>query len=138
MFIVWSYVHIISIRCNDKSLNEMGPFVTKQIYNFFCFQSIMTCLSHPTGKYLFKVKRRNTLLICWLWSTSTVKTPELCHKYIQQINLFFLLLLTLKIYLSVGQKMKFAKQLKCTLNNKSVSLKHVHITWANQHGLHNP
>ena len=28
MFIAWSYVHSL-FRCNDKSLNEMGLFITK-------------------------------------------------------------------------------------------------------------
>ena len=37
-------------------------------------------------------------------------------------------LLTLNMYLSVGHKIKFTKQLKCTLNNRAVSLKHVHMT----------
>ena len=62
---------------------------------------------------------------------STIKTRELCHavfifnfELIQQINLIFLLL-TLKMYLSVGHKIKSTKQLKCTLSNKTVSLKHV-------------
>ena len=91
----------------------------------------MTCLSHPTDKYLFKVKRRNTKLICRLWSKSTIKTLEICHtvfifnfEHIQQINLIFLLL-TLNMYLPVGQKIKSTKQLKCTLNNMAVPLKHV-------------
>ena len=101
----------ISIRCNDKSLNEIGfaTFITKQIYCFLWFQNIMSCLSHPTDKYLFQVKSRNTILICWLWSKSTIKTLELCYavfifnfEHIQQINLNFLLL-TLNMYLSVGQ-----------------------------------
>ena len=54
----------------------------------------MTSLSHPTD--LFKVKSRNTILICGLWSKSTIKTPELCNavfifnfEHIQQINLIF-------------------------------------------------
>ena len=34
--------------------------------------------------------------------------------------------------------MKPAKQLKCKLSSKTVSLKHVHVTWVSQHGLHNP
>ena len=40
------------------------------------------------------------------------------------------------MYLSGGRRMKFAEQLKCTLNNKAVSLKHV--AWGSQHGLHDP
>ena len=58
---------------------------------------------------------------------SAVETPELCHavficnfEHIQQINLIFLLL-TLNMYLSVGHKIKFAKQLMCALNNRAVS-----------------
>ena len=70
----------------------------------------MTCLSHPTEKYLFKVKSRNTIFTCRLWSKSTIKAPELCYavfifnfEHIQQINLTFLLL-TLNMYLSVRHK----------------------------------
>ena len=90
----------------------------------------MTCFSHPTDKYLFKVKSRKTILICYLWSKS-IKTPEICHavfifnfEHIQQINLI-ILLLTLNMYLSVRHKIKSTKQLKCILNNRAVSLKHV-------------
>ena len=36
----------------------------------------MTCFSQPADKYLFKVKSRKTILICWLWSKSTTKTKE--------------------------------------------------------------
>ena len=42
------------------------------------------------------------------------------------------------MYLSVGHRMKLAKQLKCRLNNKAVSLKHVDVAWVSPHGLHNP
>ena len=87
---------------NGKSLNEMRLFIKKKTYSFLCFQNIVTCLSHPTAKYLFKVKNSNTILIWWLWSKSTIKTPELFHdvfifnfEHIQQINPIFFLLLTL-------------------------------------------
>ena len=142
MFIVWPFVHN-SIRCNDKSQNGIGlaTFVTKQIQRILCFQNVMTCHLHPTDKCLFKVKNRNTTLLYWLWSKSTIKTPERCHvvfsfnfEHIQQINLIFSLL-TLNMYLSVGHRIKFTKQLKCTLNNRAVSLKHVHVAWVSQHGL---
>ena len=53
-----------------------------------------------------------------------------------QMNLFFLLL-TLNMYLSVGNGIKSTKQLKCILNNMAVSLKHVHLTGVSQHGLIN-
>ena len=43
------------------------------------------------------------------------------------INLIFLLL-TLNMYLSVGHRIKSTKQLKCTLKNRAVSLKHVPVT----------
>ena len=36
----------------------MGLFIKKKIYSFLCFQNIVTCLSHSTAKYLFKVKNR--------------------------------------------------------------------------------
>ena len=73
------------------------------------------------------------------------KTPERCHAVFtlnfehinQQINQFFLLL-TLNMYLSVGHRIKSTKQLKCTLNNGVVSLKHVLETPISQHGLNNP
>ena len=94
----------------------------------------MSCLSHPAYKYLFKVKSRNTILICYyigidMLSKSTIKKTERCHvvfiftfKHIQQINLIFLLL-TLNMYLSVGHRIKSTKNLKCTLDNGVVSLK---------------
>ena len=65
MFLMWSL--FTSNRCNDKLLNEIGlaMFIMKQIYRFLCFQNIMTYLSHPTDKDLFKVKSRNTVLICY-------------------------------------------------------------------------
>ena len=78
-----------------------------------------------------------------MWSKSTKKTPERCHAEFvfnfehMQMNLIFLLL-TLIMYLSVGHGIKSTKQLKCTLNNMAVSLKHVHVTWVSQHGLINP
>ena len=77
-----------------------------------------------------------------LWSKSKTKTPERCHaafifnfEQFQQINLIFLLL-TLKMYLSVQHKIKLTKQLKRTLKNKAVSVKHVHVTRVSQHGDH--
>ena len=42
------------------------------------------------------------------------------------------------MYLPVGHKVKSTKQLKCTLNNRVVSLKHVHETSISQHGLNKP
>ena len=51
-----------------------------------------------------------------------------------QMNLFFC---TVNLYFSVGQGIKSAKQLKCTLNNMAVSWKHVHLTGVSQHGLIN-
>ena len=66
-----------------------------------------------------------------MWSKSAIKTPERCYavfifnfEHIQQINLIFLLL-ALNMYFSVGYRIKSTKQLKCTLNNWVVSLKHV-------------
>ena len=79
----------------------MGLFIKKKYLGFsvFCFQNIMTCLSYPTAKLLFKVKNKNTILICWLWSKATTKTPELCHavfifnfEHIHQINLIFFII----------------------------------------------
>ena len=42
------------------------------------------------------------------------------------------------MYLAVRHRIKSTKQLKCTLNDSSVSLKHVHVTWVIQYGLSNP
>ena len=42
------------------------------------------------------------------------------------------------MYLSVRHRIKSTKQLKCTLKNRAVSLKHVPVTWVKQHGLNNP
>ena len=103
----------------------------------------MTCLSHPTNKYLFKVKSTKTILICWLWSKSTIKTKEQWHAVfifkLEQlhINLIFLLL-TLNKYLSVGHRIKSIKQLKCSLKNRTVSLKHVPVARVKEYGLNNP
>ena len=41
------------------------------------------------------------------------------------------------MYLSVGHGVKSTEQLKCTLDNMAVSLKHVHLTGVSQHGLIN-
>ena len=41
------------------------------------------------------------------------------------------------MYLSVGHGIKSTKQLKGTLNNRAVSLKHVDLTGVSQHGLIN-
>ena len=126
-------------------MNERGlaTFSTKQIYRFLCFQNIMTWLSHPADKYLFKVKSKSTILTCWLRSKSATKTPERCHavfifnfEHIQQINLICLLL-TLDMYFSVWCRIESTKKLKCTLNNRTVypiSL----VSCVSRHGLNNP
>ena len=51
---------------------------------------------NPTYKYSFKVKSRNIILIRWLWSKTTIKTPEQYHavfifnfEHIKKINLSF-------------------------------------------------
>ena len=82
----------------------------------------MTCLSHPTDIYLFKIKSTNTILICWVGSNSRTKTLELCHavfifnfEHIKQIHLISLLL-TLNMYLLVGHKIKSTKQLKACVH----------------------
>ena len=155
----WNIGHLFITFSNlvqDRLLNEKGlaTFSTKQIYRFLCFQNIMTCLLHPAEKLLSKVKSRNTILTCWLWSKPATKTPEQCHavfilnfEHIQQINLIFLLL-TLDRYLSVGHRIKSTKKLKSKLNNRAVSLKHVAtcnikdiislVTCESWHGLHYP
>ena len=76
----------------------------------------------------------NTILICTLWSKSAIIAPERYHavftfnfEHIQQINQI-LLLLTLSMYFSVGHRLKTTKQFKCTLSNRVVSLKYVHVT----------
>ena len=137
-------------------MNErvLATLSTKQIYPFLCFQNIITCLSHPADKYLFKVKSRNTILTCWLWLKSATKTPERCYsvfifnfEHIQQINPICLSS-TLDIYLSVSHGIKSTQKIKCTLNNRTVSLKHVAtcnikdvislVTCVSRHGLNNP
>ena len=119
---------LVSVRCIDKLLNEIGlaTFITKQIFRFLFSQNIITCPSYHTDKYLFRVKSW-----LWLWSKSTMKTPERFHavfifnfEHIQRINLILYWI-------------KSTKQLKCTLNNRVVSLKHVHVTWVSQYGLNN-
>ena len=68
-----------------------------------------------------------------------MNTPERCYAVFtfQQISQFFSLL-TLNMYLLVGHRIKPTKQLKCTLNNRVVSLKHLHETSISQHDLNNP
>ena len=69
MFIIcslWLFVHnAFQFGAIIKALNEIGlaTFITKQICHFLYFQNIITCLSHPTEKYLFKVQSRKTVLI---------------------------------------------------------------------------
>ena len=111
-----------SVQWKIVELNRPCNFYYDTIYCFFFFfQNVVTCLSYNVDKYLFKVKSRNTTLIYWLLSKSTIRTPEWCHavftftlKHIQQINLIFSLL-TLNMYLPVGHRIKSTKQLKCTL-----------------------
>ena len=55
------------------------------------------------------------------------KNPERCHA-VCIFNFEHFLLLTLNMYLPVWHRIKSTKQLKCTLNNMVVSLKHVHKT----------
>ena len=39
--------------------------------------------------------------------------------------------------LAIGHMIKSRKQLKCTLKNRAVFLKHVPVTWVRQYGLNN-
>ena len=85
---------------------------------------------------------------------TVTKTSERCHavfifnfEHIQLINIIFLLL-NLDMYLSVGHRIKSTKKLKCTLNIRAVSLKHVAtcnikgvislLICISRHGLSNP
>ena len=83
----------------------------------------MTRLLHPTDKYLFKVKIRNTILICLLWSKPTIKTLESCHavckhiEHIQQFTLFFIANFE-QVFISWVQE-KIHKHLKSTDNSNS-------------------
>ena len=97
---------------HDNSLNEIGlaTFITRQMSRFLCFQNVMACFSYTTDKCFFKVKSRNTILICCLRSGSTINASKWCHavftfnfEHIQQINQIFLSL-TLHMYLSVGHR----------------------------------
>ena len=98
-------------------------------------------------------KSKLQTLTCWLWSKSATKTLERCHavfifnfEHIQQINLICLLL-TLDMYLSVWHRIESTKKLKCTLNNRTISLKHVAtcnikdvislVSCVSRHGLNN-
>ena len=60
------------------------------------------------------------------------KRTMACCIYFFNLNtcilIYFFFLITLNIYLSVGQRIKSTKQLKCTLKNKAVTLKHVPVT----------
>ena len=145
MFIVWSFVH--NLFQFGAMINRWMKYALQLLLPnknvTFCVFRTMTCRSHPTEKCLIKVKSRNTILIYWLWSKSATKTPERYHvvfsfnfEHIQQINQIFSLL-TLNMYLSVGHRIKFTKQLKGTLSNRAVSLKHVHVAWVSQHVLNN-
>ena len=115
-------------------MNEIGvaTFFTKQIYRLsLVFHTLLTnSCSKLKVEALYwygdcgqsQQKHQNYVM---LFLSLTVN-------HIWQINLIFLLL-TLSMYLSVGHKIKSTKQLKCRLNNKAVSLKHVTC----QHGLNN-
>ena len=39
----------------------------------------LTLKKYLSVKYFFKVKSTKTILICWLWSKSTIKTKEQWH-----------------------------------------------------------
>ena len=123
MFIVWSFVHNYFNSVQWQITEGNRPYYETSISLWLSFI--------PYWQILVQIfKSRNTIFIYWLWSKS-IKIPELYHavfifdfEHIQQINLIFLLL-TLNMYLSVEHKIKSTKQLKCTLNNRTVSLKHV-------------
>ena len=57
-------------------------------------------------------KKTGTMLYC------------IYFEHTQQINPIFLLS-NFKMYLLVGHKIKSTKQLRCIINNRAVSLKHV-------------
>ena len=59
-----------------------------------------------------------------LTNSQSTKKIKLEHMH---INLIFLLL-TLNMYFSVGRRIKSIKQLKCTLKNRAVYLKHLPVT----------
>ena len=145
MFKVWSFVHNLfqfgaMINCLMKQALQ---HLLQKEYVTFCVFRTVTCLSHPTDKCLFNVKSRITIITYWLWSKSTIKTPEQYHvvfsfnfEHNQQINLIFSLLI-LNMYLSFGHRIIFTKQIKCILSNRVSSLKHVHVVWVSQHVLNN-
>ena len=62
------------------------------------FNNILTRISHPTGEYVFKVKSRKTILMCCLWSESTIKTKKRNHAVFtskferMHINLIFFII----------------------------------------------
>ena len=128
---MWS--KFISIGCNNKLLNEVGLGIGFSEHYHLSFT--------PYWQILFQ--SRKTILMCWLWSKSTIKTKKWSHAIFiskfehMHINLIFLLL-TLNLHLSVGHRIKSTKQLKCTLKNNALSLKHVPVKWVKQHALNNP
>ena len=101
----------------------------------------MICLWHLTDNSKLKVEKR--YWYAGYCQSQQQKTKERWHAVFifklehLYINLIFLLL-TLNMHLSVGHRIKSTKQLKCTLKNRAVSLKHVPVTWVKQHGLNNP
>ena len=144
MFIVWLYVHNLfqfgaMVNCWMK-----WAFLLRNKYIAFCVFRTLWLVFHTLPPNTCSKLKGETLY----WYANCGQRQQQKHqnynmpylsfnfKHIQQINLIFLLL-TLKMYLSVGHRMKFVKQLKCTLNNKAVSLKHVYVTWASQHVLDN-
>ena len=110
---VWSSVlFIVSalVMCEREI-----TFIMKRIYRFLYLLNIMTYRSHNAHKYLFKVKSRNSILICWLQWCHAVFLFDFEH--IQQIHLIFSML-TLNMYLSAGQRIKSTEQIKWALNSK--------------------
>ena len=84
MFIVLSFVHNLFQfgTMINRWLKLALQLLLRNKYVAFCvFRTLWlvfhTLLTNTCSK--FKVQSRNTILIHWLWSKSTIKTPKRCH-----------------------------------------------------------
>ena len=78
----WSYVHNffqLGAMINYWIKEYLQLLVRNKHIAFFVFSEHFDFFFNPADKYLFKVKSRNIILICWLWSKSATNTPERCH-----------------------------------------------------------
>ena len=145
----WSYLH------NFFQFGAVINYWMKEYLQLLVQNKYIAFCIFRTLWLIFHTMLTNTCLkLKVVWSKSATKTPEWCHavfifnfEHIQQIDLIFLLL-TLDMYLSVWHRIESTKKLKitkCTLNNRTVSLKYVAtgnindaislVTCVSRHGL---